>query len=210
MIEYVSCAETAKIIRKALKSAFPGIKFSVRSQTYSGGASIDVNWTDGPSQKTVDRVVKLYQAAGFDGMEDYKYSRDHWRLPDGSIVLRSVEGHYGSERREIEAPCPEAVVVRLGADYIFTHRELSESWVSKCGAAWQQLNGHEQCDLLNNVDFPRWERTDKGKCLAAFLSVPEHKEEPPTATNRPGDEAAIVAEETGMSYERALVFCNMD
>ncbi len=30
------------------------------------------------------------------------------------------------------------------------------------------------------------------------------------ATNRPGDHAAIVAEETGMSYGDALVFCNMD
>ena len=30
------------------------------------------------------------------------------------------------------------------------------------------------------------------------------------STGRPGEYAAIVAEETGMSYERALVFCNMD
>lgn len=31
-----------------------------------------------------------------------------------------------------------------------------------------------------------------------------------TSNNRPGDQAAIVAEETGMSYSDALVFCNMD
>lgn len=40
--KYLSCAETAKLIRQALKEAFPDMKFGVRSKTYSGGASIDV------------------------------------------------------------------------------------------------------------------------------------------------------------------------
>ncbi len=31
-----------------------------------------------------------------------------------------------------------------------------------------------------------------------------------TATKRPGDEAAIMHEETGIPYERCLVMCNMD
>jgi hypothetical protein len=32
----------------------------------------------------------------------------------------------------------------------------------------------------------------------------------PAATNRPGDQAAIYAEETGIDYATALVHCNMD
>ena len=32
----------------------------------------------------------------------------------------------------------------------------------------------------------------------------------PTATNRPGDQAAVYAEETGVDYATALVHCNMD
>ena len=40
-VEYLTCAETAKLVRSALKAAFPGVKFSVCSSTYSGGASID-------------------------------------------------------------------------------------------------------------------------------------------------------------------------
>jgi len=55
--QYLSCAETAKLIGPALKAAFPGVKFSVRSHTYAGGASIDIDWTDGPTQKTVDRLA---------------------------------------------------------------------------------------------------------------------------------------------------------
>ena len=40
---YLTCAETAKLVRKALKEAFPDVKFSVRSNVYSGGASLSVN-----------------------------------------------------------------------------------------------------------------------------------------------------------------------
>lgn len=37
--KYLSCAETAKLLRQALKESFPGVKFSVRSSVYSGGAN---------------------------------------------------------------------------------------------------------------------------------------------------------------------------
>ena len=50
---YLSCAETAKLVRAALKKAFPGVKFSVKSSVYSMGASIRVGWTDGPVTKAV-------------------------------------------------------------------------------------------------------------------------------------------------------------
>ena len=65
---YLSCAETAKLIRQALKEAFPEIKFSVRSSVYSGGASIRVNWNEGPTSDQVKAIAD----AGFDGMQDLK------------------------------------------------------------------------------------------------------------------------------------------
>jgi hypothetical protein len=37
-----------------------------------------------------------------------------------------------------------------------------------------------------------------------------HENEPQTASNRPGDQAAVMHEETGIDYERCLVMCNMD
>ena len=55
---WLSTAETAKLVRKALKKAFPGMKFSVRSSNYANGSSIDVSWTDGPTMKAVDEVVR--------------------------------------------------------------------------------------------------------------------------------------------------------
>ena len=99
---YVSVADTAKEIRAAFKVAFPGIKFTVKSHSYSGGASIRVGWTDGPAVVQVNAVVARFEGAKFDGMQDLKtYVRQPVLTPDGF-----AEVHYG-------------------ADYIFTERALS-------------------------------------------------------------------------------------
>jgi hypothetical protein len=70
MSEYLTCAETAALLRADLKRAFPGIKFRVRSSTYSGGSSIDVRWVDGPRRVVVEQVAKRYAGGSFDGMTD--------------------------------------------------------------------------------------------------------------------------------------------
>ncbi|BAP87822.1 uncharacterized protein E1O_06910 [Burkholderiales bacterium GJ-E10] len=74
---YFSTAETAAIIRKSLKEAFAGIKFSVRSSVYSGGSSISVRWTDGPSEEQVRGVVGHLCGGYFDGSIDYAGSVYH-------------------------------------------------------------------------------------------------------------------------------------
>ena len=69
----------AKNMRLQLKEAFPGVKFSVRSERYSGGDSINVGWQDGPTTEQVESIVKRYQGGNFNGMEDiYEYSADAW------------------------------------------------------------------------------------------------------------------------------------
>jgi len=57
-------------IRKELARVFPGVKFSVRSDSYSGGDSIDVSWTDGPTSSEVTKYTDKYQECDFDGMTD--------------------------------------------------------------------------------------------------------------------------------------------
>jgi len=86
--KYLSCAETAKLVRTALKKNFPGVKFSVRSSVYSGGASIDVSWVLGPTTKEVDAVAGQYASADFDGSIDMETRYDHWLLPDGSAIIK--------------------------------------------------------------------------------------------------------------------------
>jgi Large polyvalent protein associated domain 29 len=100
---YLTCAETAKLLRAQLKRDFPGQKFSVRSDTYAGGASIRVRWTDGPKRADVDKVCQLYAGASFDGMIDLKSYHTSW--------LRDEEG--------------EPQEVHFGADFVFTDRDVS-------------------------------------------------------------------------------------
>ena len=62
----------AKNIRIELKRAFPGIKFSVRTKSYSGGDSTDVSWMFGPTCKEVEAITGKYVNSSFDGMVDLK------------------------------------------------------------------------------------------------------------------------------------------
>lgn len=70
---YYSCAETAKLIRQVLKEKFAGVKFSVRSDSYSGGASIRVKYNDANvAERDVESYAKFFEGASFDGMIDLK------------------------------------------------------------------------------------------------------------------------------------------
>lgn len=99
---YLSAADTAKLVRKSLRADFPGVKFSVRSSTYAGGASIDVGWTDGPLTADVDRTLSLYSGATFDGMVDLKSYHDSLLMTDDGPEL-----------------------VHFGADFVHSNRQTS-------------------------------------------------------------------------------------
>lgn len=114
MTKYFTCAETAKLIRQSLKEAFPGVKFSVRSSTYSGGASIDVSWTDGPNAAQLESITKGFKAAYFDGSIDYQGSIHH--MMDGEQV-------------------------RFGADYITSSRRYSDAAVERAIASVSRRYG---------------------------------------------------------------------
>lgn len=63
----------AENIRKELKKAFPGFKFSVKSD-YN---SVDIRWSCGPTTRQVKEIVDKYKAGRFDGMSDiYEYDAD--------------------------------------------------------------------------------------------------------------------------------------
>lgn len=110
----------AKNIRIELARAFPGVKFSVKSSRYSGGDSINVRWTDGPTSDQVDEIAGRYQGGSFDGMTDcYDHSRNAWRDAFGDAkyvftsrdaseraiasAIRTVATRYGLEQPSLEA-----------------------------------------------------------------------------------------------------------
>jgi hypothetical protein len=72
-----SHAIAAQNIKKELSQNFLGIKFSVKSKSYSGGNSINIDWELGPTTEQVKAFTYKYEAGDFDGMTDcYNYSND--------------------------------------------------------------------------------------------------------------------------------------
>lgn len=119
----IDTVEVAKMLRRTLKESFHGVKFSVRSSRYSMGCSIDVYWTDGPSQDAVQEVCNLYQGATFDSMIDLKSHHD--------TVLVGDDG-------------PE--LVHMAADYVFAHRTVSEEYHDMARAWWARKVFYPQAD----------------------------------------------------------------
>jgi hypothetical protein len=126
----VTCTETAKLVRFALRRAFPSVKFSIRSNRYSGGSSIDVRWSDGPTVACVKSVTMNYAGGGFDSSIDLAYSCESWLFPDGTARPAYCAGTVASrgsvEGYNYREPVPEdAELVRFGADYVFCSRETT-------------------------------------------------------------------------------------
>jgi hypothetical protein len=64
----------AENIRRELKRQYPKIKFSVRSDNNS----VNIGWTNGPTEKEVEATTDKYLAGSFDGMTDcYRYDHDN-------------------------------------------------------------------------------------------------------------------------------------
>ena len=98
--KHFTCAETATLIRQSLAEAFKGVKFSVRSRTYSGGASIYVSWTDGPNEAQVEAITGGFKAAYFDSLIDYQGSIYH--MMDGQQVCFGAD-HIAMVREHSDA-----------------------------------------------------------------------------------------------------------
>lgn len=133
--EYLTLARTAALLRHRLRREFPRVKFSVRSRSYAGGASVDVNWTDGPGMDRVDEVARMYAAADFDASIDMQVRASHWLLPDGTTQVAFSPGTVGAgghiPRIESCAPHRDAKLVRFYSDYVHTHRKYSPTMYTR-------------------------------------------------------------------------------
>jgi hypothetical protein len=156
--KYVGVADTAKILRKALKDAFPSVKFGVRSKKYAGGASIYISWVDGPTTRQVDAIARQFQSSRFDGSIDYGYSVTHWLLPDGTTRIAHnpgsacTMGYDPGEKNE--KPHPDAILVHLGSSYISTSRSYSVGMVRRAlDKLERKWGGFSSKDIEINVGY---------------------------------------------------------
>lgn len=125
MRQYLTCSETAKLVRAALKESFPSIKFSVKSSVYSGGASINISYTNGPTYDQVKAVVSMFEGSYFDGMTDYKGS-----------CYGSLDGQE----------------VRFGADFIFVNRNFSKAFMDGAVESVCKYYGFEMPAIAQGIN----------------------------------------------------------
>lgn len=144
--ERIDTVEQAKLIREALKRNFPGSKFSVRIDRYSGGSSVDIRWTDGPTESMVEDITNPYRGGGFDGMIDLAYSQSAWLLPDGTVRFAGTSGteaSRGSVPASFGSPMhPGARLVRFSGQYIGISRRISPEFQARCLEKVRDELGH--------------------------------------------------------------------
>lgn len=100
-------AGTAQLIREALKQAFPTVKFSVTSSTFANGSSVDIAYTDGPSNRQIEQVYAPFISGHFNSQEDmYEYHREPTAINEAGQLAR----------------------VSYGAKYISDHRSYSTAY----------------------------------------------------------------------------------
>ena len=142
---YLDVTEVAKLARKALKETFPGVKFSVRCSKYAGGSSMQIGWTDGPTDDQVKGVSGKFNGSYFDGMIDYKGSINH-----------TLDGE----------------VVSFGGDFVFTDRDHSDALVERAiNSAYLYLEGNFKHD---GIDKPTVEEFRNGSLGMVRLSGLHH------------------------------------
>ena len=94
-----SQARAAANLKEQLRRTFPGIQFSVKSESFSMGDSVSCRWSMGPRDKEVNAIAKQFQYGSFDGMQDMYVSDSSVERKAHAIVLG--ESKYVNTDREI-------------------------------------------------------------------------------------------------------------
>lgn len=121
MTEYIGSRDAAKLLRQALRAAFPETQFAVRCGRGTGYSWLSVSWTDGPLPEAVREITHRYEGESFNGMTD-----SYDQKPN---VLVSFAGE--DVPRE----------VRFLVSGINTHREVSTAAIAWAGAVIASEHG---------------------------------------------------------------------
>ena len=135
---YLGAAETAKLMRAALKAAFPGAKISVR---LSRGNATYVSWTDGPTVRDVQAITHEFESQTFNSSEDMREYTNAGQLlsnPDGSVVVVKYSSGLILERRSYS---PEVWAEAMARSSQIRHGRTGQP-ISQMDAetfAWREL-----------------------------------------------------------------------
>lgn len=119
----ISAKETAKIIKSILKAAFPGQKFSIRSDHNA----INIKWFDGPMPSQVTPLVSVFKSQGFDGMIDMSYSL-------GDCLYQGEKVHFSSA-------------------YVFCNREFTKEFLQNAANKVSSVIGIKAPEISETGDY---------------------------------------------------------
>lgn len=132
--------QTAAALRKALKTAFPAVKFSVTMSRGTGYGWLDCGWTDGPSEKQVTAITEQFESSRWQGDERGYGNVEPTLLmnEDGGTVEHhyrccGVETHHHISEAAYtwgEANMPDEFAENLNATYPHhTHPMCVRTWL---------------------------------------------------------------------------------
>jgi hypothetical protein len=114
-------AQVAALIRKELKEKFPQIKFSVKSENYSGGNSVGVSYENGVPSSEIEKITNKHVDGNFDGMTDcYNYNSNPKNLPRAKYIFVS---------RNISAEIKEATKKDIAARFGMNDANDEQEWM---------------------------------------------------------------------------------
>lgn len=132
-------AQCAKLIREELKRDYPTIKFTVRSENYSMGNSIDVSFSDRYDLlKEIEDKLNKYQDGKFDGMTDcYDYSPNPHNLPRTKFLFIKCE---------VSNDLKDKIYTKLAENFGISDKNNNMEWYKvfnswKDQVLWGVLNG---------------------------------------------------------------------
>lgn len=131
MRQLTTAALAAKEIRKELKAAFMKVKFYVKSNNYSMGDSVAIDWVDGPTADEVDNITAKYQYGHFNGMEDiYENSNSRDDIPQTKFVQL---------HREMSRETKAIIINEIKTVWAGMENFTEESWCEKAHCWGQQF-----------------------------------------------------------------------
>lgn len=156
-------AAAAKAIRAELKAAFPTVKFSVTSESYTGGNSVRVEYTDGPAFATVQAIVDRYVYGSFDGMTDsYNMKAERSELP---------QVKFGFTKRNMSEEIKAVIAARFGGlEVQYVDRLTREAFSSMdltTGTAAELLKAKAEKE---EADFKAWQAVREVEEIAAAFA----------------------------------------
>jgi len=193
-------------LKAELQREFPGVKFSVKSESYSGGDAIRVRWDFGPTTDEVTRFTNKYREGDFDGMTDsYDYNQDNvWPDVFGGAKYVTESRCFGEDFHE-EVGRALCALQRIEYEGQFTRHLLGQNCDRDLSQYINELLSRTHFPVgakFKGVEYtPDAERVGNHWCRMVF-DLPPTVAANPTAT---GETKLIETEHTKLKYKLFVV-----